>query len=70
MDRPPPSGRWTTPSELGEYTFCPRSWWYTHREDRGRRTLEPPVDPSFERGLQVGLRPNFDARGLSLTRDL
>ncbi len=44
---PPPSGRWMTPSELGEYTFCPRAWWYG-RQGAGRAQSE-----ALERGLQV-----------------
>lgn len=47
MDRPPPSGRWMTPSELEEYTFCPRAWWYG-RLEAGRAESE-----AFDRGLQV-----------------
>ena len=47
MDRPPPSGRWMTPSELAEHTFCPRAWWYARQDqDRGR-------SEAFEHGLQV-----------------
>ena len=43
----PPSGRWMTPSELGEYTFCPRAWWY------GRQGRDHGLAEAFERGLQV-----------------
>ena len=48
MERPrPPSGRWMTPSELGEYTFCPRAWWY------GRLEAGQAQSEAFDRGLQV-----------------
>jgi hypothetical protein len=43
----PPSGRWMTPSELGEYTYCPRAWWYSCQE-AGRAQSE-----AFDRGLRV-----------------
>ena len=33
-----PSGRWTTPSELAEYAYCPRAWYY--------RTTRPEPAPS------------------------
>lgn len=36
-----------TPSELGEYAYCPRAWWYGHQE----RARAPTG--AFERGLQV-----------------
>jgi len=35
---------WTTPSELAEYTFCPRAAYY-------RRTEAPPPTPASEGGI-------------------
>ena len=48
---PPPSDRWMTPSELGEYTFCPRAWWYSH-QGTGHPEGQAPKD-QFEHGLRV-----------------
>lgn len=48
MEPPPPSGRWMTPSELGEYTYCPRAWWYS------RQGSQPyPRGAAFAHGLQI-----------------
>lgn len=52
MERaPPPSGRWLTPSELGEFTFCPRAWWYS-RQGTGHPGGRARED-QFDHGLQV-----------------
>ena len=54
MERVPPpptqrldSGRWMTPSELGDYTWCPRAWWYSRQEGAKAST------EALERGLMV-----------------
>ena len=55
----PSSGRWISASELAEYAYCPRSWWY-HRH---------PPD-----GADMGSRPErdrgtaFHVRSLGATR--
>ena len=54
MDPSPPSGRWMTPSELGEYTFCPRAWWYGRQEALARVSSGADTrKDAFARGLQV-----------------
>lgn len=41
---------WTTPTDLADYTYCPRSHWYRHHPPAGG-----PSRPSQRRAL-VGVR--------------
>ncbi len=56
----PPSGAWTSASELAEYAYCPRAWWY-----RAHPPLEGPTQES-RRSAQAGAR--YHDRALSTER--
>lgn len=60
----PPSGRWMTPSELGEYTYCPRAWWYS-RQGIGRPAGQARED-QFDYGLQI--QTNLQAAHLAASQ--
>ncbi|MGD1098908.1 MAG: hypothetical protein ABR888_00980 [Thermoplasmata archaeon] len=57
-----PDGRWTTPSDLADYVYCPRSHWYRHHP--------PPEGPSrsSERSALGGVR--YHDRVLTAERHL
>lgn len=56
----PPSGRWTTPSELAEYAFCPRAHWY--------RNHPPAGGPSGDGVRRAEAGERYHARTLRATR--
>jgi CRISPR/Cas system-associated exonuclease Cas4 (RecB family) len=35
-----PDGRWTSPSDLADYAYCPRSHWYRYHPPRGGPTRD------------------------------
>lgn len=43
-------GGWTSPSDLADYAYCPRSHWYHHHPP-----LEPPRADALERA-RAGVR--------------
>jgi hypothetical protein len=50
----PEGPRWVSPSELAEYTFCPRAWWYrTHPEEYPRTASLGNPAPQYARGVKV-----------------
>lgn len=45
---------WVRPSELGEYAFCPRSWWYSRHPDSFPGRVDTTRGaPARARGLRV-----------------
>ena len=45
-----PESRWISASELADYAYCPRSWWYReHPPAEGR-------SPESERSAEAGIR--------------
>jgi hypothetical protein len=49
-----PFRRWATPSELGDYAYCPRAWFWKRNPEQIPQAVpyELPRE-AFERGLQV-----------------
>ncbi|HZY91257.1 MAG TPA: hypothetical protein VFG07_00575 [Thermoplasmata archaeon] len=56
-------GRWISVSELAEYTYCPRSWWY------GRHPPEGHDDPDRQVRLDAGTRFHEASLGATGRRD-
>jgi CRISPR/Cas system-associated exonuclease Cas4 (RecB family) len=56
-------GDWTSPSDLADYAYCPRSHWYRHHP--------PPRGPSSSSVSRSALGEAYHARTLSaeLRRD-
>ena len=63
MPATPDRSRWVTVSELAEYTYCPRAWWYR---------AHPPadgVDPVDEARRDRGSRYHAGTLGAIERRD-
>jgi CRISPR/Cas system-associated exonuclease Cas4 (RecB family) len=45
-----PEGRWTSPSDLADYAYCPRSHWYRHHPPAQR--LAPAVIERARAGVR------------------
>ena len=58
----PPKGKRVTASEIGQYVFCPRAWWF-----RTIEKLEPLDVKALDRGLAAHEQHGWQvvlARGL------
>lgn len=50
----PDEPNWVSMSELGDYEFCPRSWWYSrHGETLAPSARVDSPSASFSRGVRV-----------------
>jgi hypothetical protein len=53
-------GSWTSPSDLADYAYCPRSHWYRHHP--------PAAGPSATSGVRSRAGARYHARVLSAER--
>jgi hypothetical protein len=58
------SGRWTTPSELAEYAYCPRAWHYRVTREEPEPSPLQLAGTRYHRRELAGERRRADRPGL------